>query len=104
VGVVVLANSSTMVLDPFGVALMRMLRGESYEFKRKEVAKVAEEVLDRYVGDYQVSPQFSIWLRRDGDHLTAQATGQNRFRIYPSRTRRSCSMPSMPVSPSSFRR
>ena len=37
---------------------------------------VKSEVLDRYVGDYQVTPRMIMHIRRSGDHLTAQATNQ----------------------------
>jgi serine-type D-Ala-D-Ala carboxypeptidase/endopeptidase len=48
---------------------------------RKEIA-VAAEVLERYVGRYQLSPEFVISITREGDHLFLQATGQPRFELF----------------------
>ena len=41
--------------------------------------EVAAEVLDRYVGVYELMPDFNITLTRDGNVLSAQATGQGAF-------------------------
>lgn len=38
--------------------------------------------LDQLVGDYQLSPQFTISIRRDGSRLLAQATGQSTNEIF----------------------
>ena len=40
-------------------------------------------MLDAYVGRYQLGPGFFIEITRDGDQLSAQATGQPRFPIFP---------------------
>jgi hypothetical protein len=39
--------------------------------------------LDRFVGEYQLAPTFSIVITRENDVLWAQPTGQPRFRIFP---------------------
>jgi pimeloyl-ACP methyl ester carboxylesterase len=39
--------------------------------------------LDRFVGEYPLSPAFKITITRDGDKLFAQATGQQAFPLYP---------------------
>ncbi|MDO6597341.1 serine hydrolase [Oceanihabitans sp. 2_MG-2023] len=41
----------------------------------KEVV-VAEEILESYVGTYQLMPEFSIKIIKEGNQLKAQATGQ----------------------------
>ncbi len=38
-------------------------------------------VLERYVGVYQLAPNFSITITRDGSSLFGQATGQSRFTL-----------------------
>ncbi len=40
-------------------------------------ATVAPEVLDTYVGEYQLAPNFTITIRREGAGLRGRATGQN---------------------------
>lgn len=45
-------------------------------------------IYDQYVGQYQFSPTFSITVSKEGDHLMAQATNQNKVEIFPeSRTK-----------------
>lgn len=44
--------------------------------------QVSEEILDRYVGSYQLSPAFSITITREGSQLFEQATGQGRLELF----------------------
>jgi hypothetical protein len=37
------------------------------------------QILDRYVGRYQIGPDFVVTMSREGDHFYTQATGQDRF-------------------------
>ena len=43
-----------------------------------------EATLDEYVGQYPLAPTFVIVVRREGDHLMGQATGQPAFRMWAS--------------------
>jgi CubicO group peptidase (beta-lactamase class C family) len=45
--------------------------------------KVDPASLDRFVGEYQLAPTFSIVVTRENDAVWAQATGQPRFQIFP---------------------
>jgi CubicO group peptidase (beta-lactamase class C family) len=45
---------------------------------------VKPEVLDRYVGEYELMKGFNIVVKHEGDRLTAQATGQNAFTLTPT--------------------
>lgn len=47
-----------------------------------EVVPVAEEILERYVGSYQLATSFSITITREGTQLFEQATGQGRLKIF----------------------
>ncbi|HLI19005.1 MAG TPA: SgcJ/EcaC family oxidoreductase [Rhodanobacteraceae bacterium] len=40
--------------------------------------------LERYVGTYQLAPQFFLTIALKGDQLTVQATGQPAFPIFPA--------------------
>jgi len=51
--------------------------------EHKEIS-VDPKIFDRYVGTYQLTPNFSITITRDGDHLFEQATGQPKFEIFPA--------------------
>ena len=45
--------------------------------------KVDPKLLDAYVGDYQLSPDFIISFTREGDQLMTQATGESKIPVYP---------------------
>jgi tetratricopeptide (TPR) repeat protein len=46
--------------------------------------EVGEDVLESYTGRYRLRPDFAIEVTRRGGQLYAQATGQQRFEIFPS--------------------
>jgi CubicO group peptidase (beta-lactamase class C family) len=50
--------------------------------QRTEVALDAR-VLDKYVGRYQLAPTFILAVTREGNALFTQATGQQKFEMYP---------------------
>ncbi len=79
-GVVVLTNSDRG-LDDVGFHLLDP--AIPLETPRA-TADVAPEVLERYVGQYQLAPGFFITVTLDGGRLYGQATGQQAFRLYPA--------------------
>ena len=46
--------------------------------------ELSEAVLERYVGRYELQPGFVIAVSREGTQLSAQATGQPAFAMYPT--------------------
>lgn len=50
---------------------------------RTEVV-VTPDVLDRYVGQYELTPTFIMTIRREGAHLFLQATGQPTLELFAS--------------------
>jgi D-alanyl-D-alanine carboxypeptidase len=46
--------------------------------------KVSPDLLKRYVGDYQLAPGFVLTVTLEGDQLMSQATGQQKFQIFPT--------------------
>lgn len=44
---------------------------------------VPDDLLERYVGQYELAPGFIITVTKEGSQLKAQATGQPGFEIYP---------------------
>ena len=84
-GVVVLSNASTGAgVDDIGrhllVPALPLLPAPAL---RKEVA-VDPALLQRYVGRYELAPNFILNITRDGKSLFVQATGQPRFELFPS--------------------
>ena len=56
-------------------------RGYAPPVERTEVA-VAVEILETYIGEYELSPEFSIVVTLENDALFVQATGQPRFPVF----------------------
>ena len=44
---------------------------------------LSAEILDRYLGVYELQPGFKIEITREGTQLKAQATGQPQFDLFP---------------------
>jgi len=48
----------------------------------KEGIVVGEDILDLYIGKYELAPGFVIDVTREGEQLFIQATNQPRFEVY----------------------
>lgn len=84
-GVVVLTNSVSSV-DAIGMKLLDAPL--TLELPKKvdfpDVVEVSSEVLETFVGVYQLTPEFLLTITRKDNQLFAQATGQPQFEIFPS--------------------
>ncbi len=80
IGVVVLSNS-TLSIDDIGFHVLNA--AAPLATVRVAIALPADS-LDSYVGDYRLAPSFVLSIRRNGDGLVAQATGQGANAVYPS--------------------
>ncbi len=49
----------------------------------RTVVEVDRSVLARYVGTYELTPDFSITFTLDGNQLMTQATNQPEFPVFP---------------------
>jgi hypothetical protein len=56
---------------------------ESFARKVFEEIKLSENVLKKYLGIYEFSPDFIVSVTQEGTHLYAQATGQEEFELFP---------------------
>jgi CubicO group peptidase (beta-lactamase class C family) len=81
VGVVVLSNSAVSV-DDIGMHLLDSSMPLTPIPPRRVAITLPPEVLERYVGTYELAPTFSIVITRTGSELFAQPTGQQRFPIF----------------------
>ena len=78
-GVVVL-NNSTENVDYIGLNALV----SSYPLKKiKPIVDLAENVLEQYIGRYELAPGFILSVSKDGKQLSAMATGQSSLPIYP---------------------
>jgi serine-type D-Ala-D-Ala carboxypeptidase/endopeptidase len=82
-GVVVLANTATMVVGNLGIALLQMLRGEPYALVLPRLAHLSPSVLARYAGTYEIAPDARFTITVDRGRLMARLAQQPTFRIYP---------------------
>jgi len=84
-GVVVLTNSTKSV-DDIGLYLLGGLKELKALEKNEnpEEVEVSPEILNSYVGVYQLAPTFNITITQKNNKLFLQATNQPKFRIYPS--------------------
>jgi serine-type D-Ala-D-Ala carboxypeptidase/endopeptidase len=51
---------------------------------KKEIT-LNEDILQKYVGEYQVTADVSIFITREGKRIFARASGQDRFEIFPEK-------------------
>jgi CubicO group peptidase (beta-lactamase class C family) len=82
--VVVLCNTATEQTTPLAESiLVSILGGESKPPAVRKIANVKPSVLKSYEGTYALSLAFAIKITLEGDRLMAQATGQEKFQIFP---------------------
>jgi CubicO group peptidase (beta-lactamase class C family) len=84
--VVILRNADYGDPNPsrVGQDLAAIVFGEKYEIPRERVAiKIDPKILDAYIGQYELAPNFILTMTREGDSLMTQATGQPKFELFP---------------------
>jgi len=81
--IVVLSNRIPSAASKIGKDLAAILFGEKYELpvERKTIA-VDHKILDTYVGEYQLEPNFILTVTREGNSLMTQATGQSKVEVF----------------------
>jgi len=81
---IVLANASTQATGPIAAGLLAIALGQQVEApKPRTRIPLAPEAMKRFEGVYAMNPSFKLTIKLDGDHLSAQATGQGSLRIDP---------------------
>ena len=86
--VIVLDNVTSLDVHGISRALAAILFGDKYEVpqEHKEIALDAG-ALGKFVGNYQLAPNFVIAITLAGDQLYEQATGQRPVPSSPNQTR-----------------
>nr|HVF82179.1 serine hydrolase [Flavisolibacter sp.] len=83
VTVIMIDNASGSQLAKISKTLAAIALGQAYEMpSERKVTNVSASILKQYVGEYQLSPDFSIVISLEGTSLKAQATNQPAFDIY----------------------
>ena len=81
-GVVVLSNSAFGV-DDIGFHLLDDRFELKPPLKERTAVPLWPEIADRYLGKYEVIPQFALTFSREGDHYFITATDQDKDEVFP---------------------
>ena len=73
----------SLQLNPANDNARNILKQLNAEVK-ETIVEVSQDMLNTYVGKYQLAPTFSIEITTKEGKLFAQATGQPQFEIFPS--------------------
>ncbi|MCB9259038.1 MAG: serine hydrolase [Ignavibacteriales bacterium] len=60
-----------------------MLNKLGYKIEPPADFNVTGETLQKFIGEYELFPNFKITISSEGNNLFAQATGQGKFQVYP---------------------
>jgi CubicO group peptidase (beta-lactamase class C family) len=82
--VIVLSNLQQANAQSVATGLAAILYGAPYQLPkvRKEIS-LNPELYDKYIGVYELAPNFRITVTREGQRLMTQATGQPKFEVFP---------------------
>lgn len=83
-GVAVLSNSANSI-DDIALHLLdsRYTLAKPKPARERKAARIDYSLYDAYAGRYELAPGLHFTLRRDGDRLTAQLTGQHAMELFP---------------------
>ncbi len=81
--IIFLNNTGNPKLDDISKNILNILYNKPYQLpETKKAIEVSVEVLQKYVGVYEVMPQFKITVTVEEGKLIAQATGQPKFELF----------------------
>jgi CubicO group peptidase (beta-lactamase class C family) len=81
--VAALSNVNTPAMPQIAADLAAIALGDPYQLpKERKAISLDPKTLDRYTGRYELGPNFILTVRRDGDRLLTQATGQSEAEIF----------------------
>lgn len=75
--------ATSIVLHQNGADRPAKRIGDAPPVKEHREVAVDPKIFDRYVGKYQLAPNFVLTVTRDESHLYVQATAQPRFEVFP---------------------
>ncbi len=82
--IIVLSNIDGAPAGQMGVDLAAILFGEPYTIPEvREIAEVDPDILNNYVGKYELNPNFHCVITKENTQLYCQPTGQDQLEIYP---------------------
>ncbi len=82
--IAVLSNYEGAPIDKMGMDLAKMYFGKQVATPTMpKIVKVDPNIYNDYVGTYKLAPTFDIVITKEDDRLMLQATGQDKFEIFP---------------------
>ncbi len=81
-GVVVMVNSDNGNIMPEVINSVAKVYDFKGLYRSKTTITVADSILEKYTGQYALTPTFILVISKEGDQLFTQATNQPRFKIY----------------------
>ncbi len=82
--IALLSNIEYAPVHFVGRGLRSIVFGSAFETPKKHaMIKADTSSFKEYVGQYELTPNFVITVRKEGDHLMAQATGQDKLGLKP---------------------
>ncbi len=83
INIILLSNSNGSKLDMLKKNIAAILYNQPYDLPgAKAEVKIEKELLQQYVGEYELAPTFKITISLVNDGLMLQATGQPQFPLY----------------------
>ena len=81
--VIVFDNTMSVNLGKISKSLAAIALGQPYELpQEKKAIEVDAAILKKYVGEYQLAPNFILTVSLEGNQLKAQATGQPEVELF----------------------
>ena len=74
----------SLEINPQNTNGINMLKKLGVNIDEPEEIELTNEVLEQYVGKYQIAPEFIITVTVEGDRIFEQATGQSKYEIFPT--------------------
>ncbi|MBD0337545.1 MAG: DUF3471 domain-containing protein [Cyanobacteria bacterium Co-bin13] len=83
--IAVLSNVESINPEQISAGLAAILLGKPYDLPQAiDTVTVDAAVLERYVGTYQLAPEFQLTITLENGQLYAQGTGQPAIALYPA--------------------
>jgi Domain of unknown function (DUF3471) len=83
--VIVLCNVETCDMGAISTTLRNIVFGKAVELPKKQVAiEIDSSILRRYLGSYELEPEFILSIRLNDNQLIGQASGQDEFELFAS--------------------
>ena len=84
--VVIVMDNSSRGLSKISRNLVAIALDQPYSLpEQKKSTQVSAELMQKYVGVYELMPNFTITISLDGNQLKGQATGQQAFELFPEK-------------------